>query len=83
MIVAIESRPSASRRASSSASPMPAPEAASVSRSPASSCQTCASVGSASRTDSTTARWPGVSTTIATAPESSTIHCTCSAELVS
>lgn len=70
-------------RRSSVPSETPAPFAVSSATAPSSIRHTSRRPGSRSRTEATDSAWAALSTTTATAPESPSIHWTCSAELVS
>ena len=83
MIVASDERSVLARRPSTVSSVTSAPARTSSSRAPASICQTSRRPGTRSRTALTALAWAGVSTTMATAPESSRIQATCSADEVS
>ncbi len=78
------SEPLASRRRrSTSSSGTSTPEAASLSRSPSSTCQTVVTAGRSGRTSSKRAKCSAVSTIIAVAPESLRFHATCVGDDVS
>ena len=87
MIVAKSPAPADIRRWARSASPTPAPSATSASSdgaaSPASISHVRRTAGTRRSTSPIASRRAGVSTTIARAPESVSIHSTCSAEEVS
>ncbi len=87
MIVAKSPAPADTRRWARSASPTPAPSATSASSEgaavPASISHVRRTLGSRRSTSPIASRRSGVSTTMASAPESLSIHSTCSAEEVS
>ena len=87
MIVARSPAPADTRRWARSASPTPAPSATSASSDGAAESASISHIrrtpGSRRSTSPIASRCAGVSTTIACAPESVSIHSTCSAEEVS
>ena len=83
MIVAREVRSVLARRASRVSSPTSAPARLSSSRAPDSICQMSRRAAGRSRAADTAPAWVAVSTTTATAPESSRIQATWSGDDVS